>query len=86
MGYVLEPAQPATMIFADGAELTLPTDRGGQYDTWLPRTAARSPSVGGFTDRLDRVWQTLRGLGLEAELRSRRQLNRTARRSLSATA
>ena len=33
MGYVLEPAQPATMIFADGSELTLPTDRGGQYDT-----------------------------------------------------
>ena len=33
MGYALEPAQPATMIFADGAELTLPTDRGGQYAT-----------------------------------------------------
>jgi UDP-galactopyranose mutase len=30
MGYVLEPAQPAEMIFADGTDLTLPTDRGGQ--------------------------------------------------------
>src|SRR5687768_1007085 len=29
MGYVLQPALPATMIFADGSELTLPTDRGG---------------------------------------------------------
>ncbi len=83
MGYALEPAQPATMIFADGAELTLPTDRGSQY-------AALAAAYGSFVaerwrdllDRLDQVWQTLRGLGLEAELRSRRQLNRNAKRSL----
>ena len=83
MGYVLEPAQPATMIFADGSELTLPTDRGGQYDTLA---AAYGSSVAerwrGLLDRLDGVWQTLRGLGLEAELRSGRQLNRTVQRSL----
>jgi phytoene dehydrogenase-like protein len=83
MGYALEPAQPATMIFADGAELTLPTDRGGQYTTLA---AAYGSSVAerwrDLLDRLDNVWQTLRGLGLEAELRSSRQLNRTAKRSL----
>src|SRR5687767_2320186 len=83
IGYILQPAQPATMIFADGSELTLPTDRGGQYDTLA---AAYSSSVAerwrGLLDRLDGVWQTLRGLGLEAELRSGRQLNRTVRRSL----
>jgi phytoene dehydrogenase-like protein len=83
MGYALEPAQPATMIFADGAELTLPTDRGGQYATLA---AAYGKSVAerwrDLLDRLDDVWQTLRGLGLEAEMRSSRQLNRTARRSL----
>jgi phytoene dehydrogenase-like protein len=83
MGYALEPAQPATMIFADGAELTLPTDRGGQYATLA---AAYGTSVAerwrDLLDRLDNVWQTLRGLGLEAELRSNRQLNRNAKRSL----
>ena len=83
MGYALEPAEPAKMIFADGTELTLPTDRGGQYATLA---AAYGSSVakrwGVLLDRLDLVWQTLRGLGFEAELRSRRQLNKTARRSL----
>src|SRR5207342_1642502 len=83
MGYALEPAQPATMIFADGAELTLPTNRGGQFATLA---AAYGTSVAerwrDLLDRLDNVWQTLRGLGLEAELRSNRQLNRNAKRSL----
>ena len=83
MGYALEPAQPATMIFVDGAELTLPTDRGGQYSALAE---AYGSSVAerwrDLLNRLDQVWQTLRGLGLEAELRSRRQLNRTATRSL----
>jgi phytoene dehydrogenase-like protein len=83
MGYALEPAQPPTMIFADGAELTLPTDRGGQYatlaDAYGSSVAERWRDL---LDRLDQVWQTLRGLGLETELRSRRQLNRTATRSL----
>ncbi|HET9777808.1 MAG TPA: FAD-dependent oxidoreductase [Propionibacteriaceae bacterium] len=83
MGYALGPARPATMIFADGAELTLPTDRGGQYATLA---AAYGSSVAerwrALLDRLDLVWQTLRGLGIEAELRSRRQLNRSVRRTL----
>ena len=83
MGYVLEPAQPAEMIFADGTDLTLPTDRGGQYDTLA---AAYGDSVAerwrALLDRLDKVWQTLRGLGLEAELRSARQLNRSVKRNL----
>ena len=83
MGYALEPAEPATMIFADGTELILPTDRGGQYATLAG--AYGQPVAGrwrSLLDRLDEVWQTLRGLGVEAELRSRRQLNRATRRSL----
>jgi phytoene dehydrogenase-like protein len=83
MGYVLRPARAPTVIFADGAELTLPTDRGGQHATMA---AAYGASVAGrwrsLLDRLDAVWQTLRGLGMEAELRSRRQLNRSVTRSL----
>jgi phytoene dehydrogenase-like protein len=83
MGYALEPAQPPTMIFADGAELTLPTDRGGQYailaDAYGSSVAKRWRDL---LNRLDEVWQTLRGLGLETELRSRRQLKKTVTRSL----
>jgi phytoene dehydrogenase-like protein len=82
-GYALAPAGPPTMIFADGAQLALPADRGGQY-------SALSDAYGGsvadrwqqLIDRFGEVWQTLRGLGFEAELRDRRQLNRAARRSL----
>jgi phytoene dehydrogenase-like protein len=83
MGYALEPAEPPRVIFADGLELTLPTDRGGQYTALA---SAYGPAVADrwqqLLDRLDEVWQTLRSLGLEAELRGRHQLNRTARRSL----
>src|SRR5215218_3861608 len=83
MGYALEPAGPLAVIFADGSELTLPANRGGQY---AHMASAYGRSVADrwqqLLDRLDQVWQVLRGLGLEAELRSRRQLNRTIRRSL----
>jgi phytoene dehydrogenase-like protein len=83
MGYALEPARAAAVIFADGAELTIPTDRGGQYATIA---AAYGGSVAGrwraLLDRLDAVWQTIRGLGMEAELHSRRQLNGSVRRTL----
>jgi UDP-galactopyranose mutase len=83
MGYALVPAEPPTMIFADGTELILPTDRGGQYTTLA---AAFGKPVAErwqqLLDRLGEVWQTLRGLGVEAELRGRRQLNRATRRSL----
>jgi UDP-galactopyranose mutase len=83
MGYALEPAEPPKMIFADGAELTLPADRGGQYAT-LADAYGRSVAERWqhLIDRLGEVWQTLRGLGFEAELRHRRQLNHTVRRSL----
>jgi phytoene dehydrogenase-like protein len=83
MGYALAPAGPPQMIFADAAELILPSDRGGQYaalaEAYGRPVAERWQRL---LDRLDEVWQTLRGLGLEAELRSRRQLHRRARRSL----
>src|SRR5215218_6731855 len=83
MGYALAPAGPPKMIFADGAELILPSDRGGQYaalaEAYGHSVAERWQRL---LDRLDEVWQTLRGLGLEAELRSRRQLHRAVRRSL----
>jgi UDP-galactopyranose mutase len=83
MGYALAPAGPPKMIFADGAELILPSDRGGQYAA-LAEAYGRSVAERWqrLLDRLDEVWQTLRGLGLEAELRSRRQLHRRARRNL----
>ena len=83
MGYVLAPAGPQKMIFADGAELTLPADRGGQYavlsDAYGRSVAERWQRL---LDQLGEAWQTLRGLGLEAELHDRRQLTRAARRSL----
>jgi phytoene dehydrogenase-like protein len=83
IGYALAPAGPPTMIFADGAQLTLPADRGGQYSAL---TEAYGRSVADrwqqLIDRFGEVWQTLRRLGFEAELRDRRQLNRAARRSL----
>jgi UDP-galactopyranose mutase len=83
IGYALAPAGPLTMIFADGSQLTLPADRGGQYSAL---TEAYGRSVADrwqqLIDRFGEVWQTLRRLGFEAELRDRRQLNRAARHSL----
>jgi phytoene dehydrogenase-like protein len=83
MGYSLAPAGPPAMIFADGSELLLPPDRGGQYanlaEAYGPQVASRWQQL---LERLAEVWQTLRGLGLEAELRDRRQLSRAVRRSL----
>lgn len=83
MGYNLVPAEPPTVIFADGTELTLPTDRGEQSAA-ISRAFGRSAAEHwqDLLDRLADVWQALRPLGLEAELRGPRQLNRTDRRSL----
>jgi UDP-galactopyranose mutase len=71
------------MIFADGAELTLPADRGGQYavltDAYGRSVADRWQQL---LDQLGEAWQTLRGLGLEAELHDHRRLTRAARRTL----
>ena len=75
LGYELAPAGPAVVVFADGAELTWPADRAGQLDTLTTaygRTVAESWRD--LVDRLDQVWQTLRPLGWEAELRGRAQL------------
>jgi phytoene dehydrogenase-like protein len=83
MGYALQPARPLKMIFADGVELMLPTDRGGQFailaDAYGRPVAERWRQL---LDRLDEVWQALRGLGLETEFRGRRELTRKVRQNL----
>ena len=82
-GYRLEPADPATVVFSDGTELCWPSDRGEQLSAL---TAAYGRPVAerwrDLVDRLDGVWQALRPLGWEAELRGRRQLTRDVRRRL----
>lgn len=81
-GYALVPAEPAMVVFADGAELVWPADRGAQH---AALTAAYGVAVAerwrGLVDRLDRVWQTLRPLGWEADRRDA-DLNRAVRREL----
>jgi phytoene dehydrogenase-like protein len=75
LGLSLEPAAPSRYHFADGSELVLPSDRGDQYDALASAyggpTAARWRAL---VDDLDRVWQAVRPLGLESELRDRKQL------------
>lgn len=82
-GYALVPAPPARHVFADGAELVLPTDRGEQFlvlrDQYGVAVAERWRDL---LDRLDTVWQTVRPLGLEAELTGRSQLRGDVRRRL----
>jgi phytoene dehydrogenase-like protein len=83
LGYVLVPADPATVIFADGSELSLPTDRGEQAAV-IGRTFGR-PAAERWQQLLDLlgdVWQALRPLGIEAELNARRQLPRATRQGL----
>jgi phytoene dehydrogenase-like protein len=74
-GTALAPAPGARYLFADGTDLTLPTDRGEQYevlaDHYGSAVAARWRDL---VDGLDLVWQAVRPLGLESELRDRRQL------------
>jgi UDP-galactopyranose mutase len=81
-GYALVPAEPAVVVFADGIELVWPADRGAQY---AALTAAYGGAVAqrwrNLVDRLDRVWQTLRPLGWEADRREA-DLNRAVRRDL----
>lgn len=71
----LSPAAAARYEFADGSELVLPSERGEQYyalaDAYGPSVATRWRDL---VDELVQVWQALRPLGLEAELRDRRQL------------
>ena len=81
-GYALAPAEPAVLVFADGTELVWPADRGGQHAALAAQygatVAARWQDL---VDRLDRVWQTLRPLGWEAERRES-DLTRAVRRDL----
>jgi phytoene dehydrogenase-like protein len=81
-GHALEPAAPARYLFSDGAELVLPTERGEQYAS-LTATFGRPAAERwrALVDDLDRVWQVVRPLGLESELRSRHQL-KPARKAL----
>lgn len=76
-GHALVPAPPPQYLFADGNELTLPAGRGEQSSAL---TSAYGPGIAeswqGLLDGLGEVWQALRPLGLEAELRDRRQLMR----------
>jgi UDP-galactopyranose mutase len=71
----LTPAEPARYVFGDGSELVLPSERGDQYyalaDAYGAAVASRWRDL---VDDLVQVWQTLRPLGLEGELRDRGQL------------
>lgn len=82
-GYELAGSAAPTYVFADGAELVLPTDRGAQFATVA---AAYGRAVAecwrDLLDRLDDLWQTLRPLGFELELHGRQDLSRTVRRRL----
>ena len=81
-GHALVPAGPAEVVFADGSELSWPSDRGEQYAVLA--TAYGRPVAERWrdlVDRLDRVWQVLRRLGWEAE-RPDGRLARELRRGL----
>ena len=82
-GHALVPAAPTRYRFADGTELVLPAERGGQYAALV---AAYGPAAAGrwrdLLDTLDDVWQTLRPLGLEHELAGRAALPRSVRQRL----
>ncbi|GAA2100954.1 hypothetical protein GCM10009841_16260 [Microlunatus panaciterrae] len=82
-GMDLVPAAPARHRFADGTELVLPTDRGDQLEA-LGEAYGRPVAERwrGFVDHLDDVWQALRPLGLESELRDRDQLRAVPRKLL----
>lgn len=71
----LEPAPPPRYRFSDGSELVLPSERGEQYTAL---NHAYGPAVAGrwrdLLDGLELAWQAVRSLGLESELRDRRQL------------
>jgi phytoene dehydrogenase-like protein len=79
----LSAAEPATYVFADGAELIWPTDRGELFavheKAYGTATADRWRSL---VDHLDDVWQTVRKLGWEAELTGRAELTGPVRRRI----
>ncbi len=74
-GLRLVPAPPAVHAFPDGTELAWPTDRGEQWHAVAARYGA--DAANSWRDALDghdETWQTLRHLGLEAELTDARQV------------
>lgn len=64
----LTPAPAPTYRFTDGTALTLPTERGAQWEA-LSDAYGHATAVAwrDLLDRLDDTWQVLRRLGLEAE-------------------
>ncbi|GAA3628667.1 phytoene desaturase family protein [Microlunatus ginsengisoli] len=79
-GRALEPAPAPMYVFADGVTLTLPTDRGEQYDALAAAYGAPVATTWrDLLDGLDATWQALRPLGLETELSDRRHAARAAR-------
>ncbi|MDN5770675.1 MAG: NAD(P)-binding protein, partial [Microlunatus sp.] len=80
-GAALVPAPPATYVFADGADLSWPTDRGELYAVHERRYGtATAERWRALVDRLDDIWQTVRKLGWEAEMTGRAQLTGPVRR------
>lgn len=81
-GHALVPAGPEQLVFADGRQLSWPSDRGEQFATlsaaWGRPVAERWRDL---VDGLDDVRQALRPLGQELEL-DRRRLTRAVRREL----
>ena len=79
----LSAAEPATYVFADGAELRWPTDRG---ELFAEHEKAYGTAVAErwrrLVDQLDDVWQTVRKLGWEAELTGKAELTGPVRRRL----
>lgn len=67
-GLALIPAAPAVHRFGDGTELTLPAERGAQWNVLSERygvgVATRWRDL---LDGLDDTWQLVRRLGIEAE-------------------
>ena len=61
----LSAAEPATYVFADGTELSWPTDRGELFAVHEERYGtATADRWRRLVDELDDVWQTVRKLGL----------------------
>lgn len=82
-GLAMVPGPPAVHRFPDGSELVLPAERAAQHEALrhvVGETAARRWRD--LVDHLVGVWQQLRPLGMELELRSRAQLTPAVRAAL----
>jgi UDP-galactopyranose mutase len=79
----LSAAEPAGYRFADGTELSWPTDRGELYAVHEKQYGtAAAVRWRTLVDELDEVWQTVRKLGWEAELTGRAELTGPVRRRI----